>query len=73
MGLDLFLIALPFSAFVIGCATVLRAWRNDPQLRAAARDAIASLRVHLSALLIAGATLLAGAILSVVALHIITD
>lgn len=73
VGLDLFLIALPFSALIVGCATILRAWRHDPQLRVAAMDAIAALRANFSALLIAGATLVAGGILSIVALHVITD
>src|SRR3954463_14476348 len=36
LGLDVFLIALPFAAFVIGCATVLRSWRSDTELRQAA-------------------------------------
>ena len=31
VGLQLFLIALPFAAFVIGCATVLGSWRRDAE------------------------------------------
>jgi hypothetical protein len=73
IGLDLFLIALPFAALVIGAATMLRTWRSDPQLRQAAADTIAAFRANLPSLLIATATLVAGAILSIVALHIITD
>jgi hypothetical protein len=73
LGLDVFLVALPFAAFVIGCAAVLRAWRTDAELRRAAVQTIGALRAHLSPLLIAGATLMAAAILGIVALHVITD
>jgi hypothetical protein len=73
IGLQLFLIALPLAAFVIGCATVLRRWRSDAVLRQSARAAFAVVRAHLATLLIAGATLAAGGILAVVALHMITE
>jgi hypothetical protein len=73
IGLDLFLIALPFAALVIGAGTMLRTWRSDPQLRQVASDTLAAFRVHLPSLLIVAATLVAGAILSIVALHMITD
>ena len=73
VGLDVFLIALPFSAFVIGCAVVLRSWRSDAELRQAALGTLVALRAHLATLLIAGATLTAGGILAIVALHMITD
>ena len=73
LGLDLFLIALPFAAFVIGCGTVLRSWRSDAELRQAALETLAAVRAHLATLLIAGATLTAGGILGIVALHMITD
>jgi hypothetical protein len=73
LGLDIFLIALPFAVFVIGCATVLRSWRSDAQLREAALQTLAAVRAHLAALVIFGATLVAGGILAIVALHVITD
>ena len=73
LGLDIFLIALPFAAFVMGCATLRRLWRGEAALRQAARETFAAVRAHLAALLIAGATLAAGAILAIVALHMITD
>jgi len=73
LGLDVFLIALPFAAFVIGCATVRRAWRSDAVLRQAARETLAAVRAHLVALLIAGATVVAGCILAIVAMHMITE
>ncbi len=73
LGLDVFLIALPFAALVFGSVTVLRSWRNDAALRQAARETLAALRAHLATLLIAGATLTAGGILAIVALHMMTD
>jgi hypothetical protein len=73
LGLDLFLIAMPFAALVIGCATVLLGWRSDAGLRKAALQALAAARAHLATLLIAGATLTAGGVLAIVALHMLTD
>jgi cytochrome b561 len=73
LGLQLFLIAMPLAAFVIGCATVLRSWRSDEELRQAALKTLAAARAHLATLLIAGATLVAGCVLAIVALHVITD
>ncbi len=73
LGLDVFLIALPFAALVFGSVTVLRSWRNDAALRQAARETLAALRAHLATLLITGATLTAGGILAIVALHMMTD
>jgi len=73
IGLHVFLIAFPFAAVLIGAAATLHTWRRDQQLRQIAVDTLATLRTHAWFLLIAVATLLAGAILSIVALHIITD
>lgn len=73
VGLDVFLIAMPFAVLAIGCATVLRSWRNDAGLRQASLQTLAAVRAHLSTLLIAGAALTAGGILAIVALHVITD
>jgi hypothetical protein len=72
LGLDVFLIALPFAAFVIGCVTVLHSWRGDANLRLVALQTIAAVRSHGAALLIAASTLIAGGILAIVALHMIT-
>ena len=73
LGLDVCLIALPFVAFVIGCATVLRTWRNDANFRQAVTGMLSAVRAHMAALLIAGATVVAGGILAIVAIHVITD
>lgn len=73
IGLQIFLIALPFAALVIGAAATFRAWRNDANLRQRASETFAAIRAHASFLLIAAATLLAASILAIVALHILTD
>ncbi|HUI73853.1 MAG TPA: hypothetical protein VLX32_02860 [Candidatus Acidoferrum sp.] len=73
LALDIFLIALPFIAFVVGAAMILHTWRNDAGVRKDARDTLAAVRAHVAILLIVGATLTAGGILAVVALHMITD
>lgn len=73
LGLQLFLMMLPLVALVIGCISLWRNWREDAQLRQATRETLATFRAHGAALLIAAATLLAGGILAIVALHAITD
>jgi hypothetical protein len=73
LGLDIFLIAMPLLALGLGGAILLRHWRADAELREAAGHAVLVLRAHLAAVLIAAATLLAGGILAIVALHMITD
>ena len=73
LGLDLFLIAMPLAALVIGCVTATRRWGADAELRQAALEALGMARAYLATLLIAAATLTAGGILAIVALHMITD
>jgi hypothetical protein len=73
IGLQLFLITLPFAALILGAPTTLRLWRNDDQLRQRAVATFAAIRAHASFLLIAAATLVAGSILAIVALHVLTD
>ena len=73
LGLDVFLVAMPFAVLVLGCATLLTRWRSDGKLRLAAIETLAAIRSQLAVLLIAGATVLAGGILAIVALHVITD
>jgi hypothetical protein len=73
LGLDVFLIAMPFAALVIGCATVLRTWRSDAELRRAALGTLAIVRAHAATVLIAGATLTAAGILAIVALHMTAE
>jgi hypothetical protein len=73
IGLDLFLVLLPLAALVIGCVTILRSWRNEADFRETALGLAAAVRRHLPTLLIAAATLAAGGILAIVAMHMITE
>lgn len=73
VGLYLFLILLPLAALIVGALTTLRTWRRDPNLRQLASTTFTTLRTYASFLLIAASTLLAFAILSIVALHVLTD
>jgi hypothetical protein len=63
------LIALPFAVVVTGCATVFRSWNHDVGLRQTARSMLAAPRAHLPLLIVAAATLAAGGVLAVVAVH----
>ncbi len=73
LGLWIFLIALPLAVLVTGCATLLKRWSEDDELRQAARQSRAVVAKHWTTLLVSGATLAAGGILAIVALHVITD
>ncbi len=73
VGLWILLIALPLAVLVIGSTTLLREWRRNQALRTATLESISIVRAHASALLIAGATAVAGGILAIVGLHVLTD
>ncbi len=73
VGLWVLLIALPFAVLTLGLATLLRCWSSDDELRRAAWQMLAAVRAHFAALLVAAATLAAGGILAIVALHMLTD
>jgi hypothetical protein len=73
LGLWVLLIALPVAALGLGCATIVRSWSADAELRHSARQTLALIRLHLATLVIAAATLTAGGILGIVALHMLAD
>ena len=73
VGLWVFLIAMPLVVLLSGCATLLRGWTHEVELRRAARDTLATLRSHGGTVLVAGATVTAAGILAIVALHVMTD
>ena len=73
VGLWLLLIALPLAALATGAATLLRSWVGEPNLRLASRETFATIRNHLATLFIAAATLIAGCILEIVALHVLAN
>jgi hypothetical protein len=73
LALDVFLIALPFVAFLVGCAVLFHSWRTNAELPRAASDSFAIVRANFSAFVIALATLSAGGILAIVFLHLLTE
>jgi hypothetical protein len=73
IGLDIFLIAMPLTAFFVGAGMLLRSWRSNAALRQDALAIYAIVRSNVPYLLIAIATLMAGCILAIVALHMITE
>jgi hypothetical protein len=72
-GLWLLLIGFPLTVLITGGATIWHRWRSDANLRQALRDASMAVRTHVPTLLIATATLAAGCVLAIVALHILSD
>ncbi len=73
LGLYVLLFALPFAAFVMGCATLLLGWRRDAGLRQAGAGTLAAIRAHPAILLIAASTVAAGGILAIVAVHVMMN
>ncbi len=69
----LLFIGMPSVVVIVGCATLLRKWRQERAFRQDAPLALAIVWRHLAAGLVAMATLLAGAILTAVVAHLITD
>ena len=73
VGLWLLLITFPLAVLVVGLTTLVRQWRRDPDFRDAMRKVVALVRSHASSLLVAAATSVAGIILAIVAIHVLTD
>ncbi|HZP17604.1 MAG TPA: hypothetical protein VFB00_06550 [Terriglobales bacterium] len=65
--------ALPLTVLVTGMVTLLRNWRSDAELRRAAAQMVVAVRAHLATVLVAIATVTAGGILAIVAIHALTD
>ena len=72
VGLWVLLIALPLAVLTIGLATLAREWRRNQEVRHATLQTIALIRSQAPSFLIAGATAVAGGILAIVALHVLT-
>ncbi len=73
LGAALLFIGMPAVVVIMGCATLLRIWREGKELRQDAVAALTIVRRHLMVGLLTVATLLAGAILTAVLAHVITD
>ena len=52
---------------------LLRTWNDDAEVRPAARQALSVIRAQAAAFIILAATLIAGGVLAIVALHVLTD
>ena len=72
-GAGVLFIGLPAIAVAVGCAALLWVWSRNETLRQDITAVIASLRRHLVIAILGTGTLLAGAILAAVLVHIITD
>jgi len=67
------LIGLPLAALLTGCATLLRNWNRGSDPQKAARQLSAAIPADLATRIIAAATLSAGAVLVVVAAHMLAN
>jgi hypothetical protein len=72
-GAGILFLALPLLAAILAGMTLLRSWRGDEALRQDMTLAANLVRRHALVFLSALATLLAGAILAFVLVHMITD
>lgn len=72
-GAALLFLGLPSVAVIVGFAGLVMIWRRSEALRQDVTLALASLRRNLAIVLLGSGTLLAGAILAAVLVHIITD
>jgi hypothetical protein len=73
IGLWLLLITLPLVVLVTGGAALLRRWSEDRELRQAAKQTFGLIKAYFATVMIASATVAAGGILAIVALHVLTD
>jgi hypothetical protein len=73
LGAAILFIGMPGIVVTVGCAVLLRNWRQHQALRQDSATMIAILRRHLAIVLLAAAVLFAGTILAAVAAHVLTD
>jgi hypothetical protein len=73
IGLWALLIALPLAVISIGSATLVSEWHRSRELREATIKTVRFIRSQAPSVLIAVATVTAGGILAIVALHVLTD
>ena len=73
LGAALLFLGMPGIVAIVGCAALLRIWRTDQALRQDAIAALATFRRRLAVIFLTAATLLAGAVLTLVVVHVITD
>ncbi len=73
VGAAVLFIGMPGVVFAAGCGVLLQNWRKDQALRHDVTTSFAVLRRHFAFGLLAAAVLVAGTILAVVAIHVVTD
>jgi hypothetical protein len=66
-------IALPLGVLITGCIMFARSWSKDVRLPQAAQHTLAAIHANGSKLIVAVMTLTAGAILTIVVLHMLTN
>jgi hypothetical protein len=72
-GAAILFVGMPGAVVIAGCAMLLRNWRQDEALRHDSAMMFDTLRRHLALGLLTAAVLLAGTILTAVAVHAVTD
>jgi hypothetical protein len=72
-GAGILFVVLPGLVVIAGCATLLGNWRQDPALRQDAAITLGVVRRQLVSGLLTAAVLLAGTILMVVGVHLVTE
>jgi hypothetical protein len=70
LALWVLLLLLPLSAFVLGSATLLQTWGDNPHLRDYAWRALAAIPAHWPAMSVGGATLLSAALVVMITAHL---
>jgi hypothetical protein len=73
LGAGTLFIGLPGLVTIVGCATLLRTWREDSALRHDAADTLAIFRRQRTIILAMAAVLLAAVILVFAVSHVVTD
>ena len=73
VGLWLLLILLPLSAFVLGSATLLRTWSENPRLQDVTWRALSEIPEHLPAVFVGATTLVAASVLGMISVHLMRD
>jgi hypothetical protein len=67
------LIALPLGVLVTGCGMFARSWSKDAHLPQATQQMLAAIHANRAMLIVAVMTLTAGAILTIVVLHMLAN
>src|ERR1700730_10391818 len=67
------LVALPLGVLVTGCIMLERIWSKDVRLPKAARQMLAAIHANRAMLIVAVMTLTAGAVLTIVVLHMLAN